>query len=54
MIIQGVNYCTKNGHEIDYELVRKIRPKCIEEMNGCGNCPKISYSLSISKKEEKP
>lgn len=32
------NICEKLGREIDYTLVKMIRPACIEQMNGCGNC----------------
>ena len=40
MEIQRFSWCTEYNHEIDYELVREMSPPCIEEMNGCGNCPK--------------
>ncbi len=32
------NWCTKLNREVDYTLVREIKPDCIQEKNGCGNC----------------
>ncbi len=36
--IEQKNMCMKFGKEIDYELVKVQKPKCIEENNGCANC----------------
>ena len=41
--IEGFNYCPIHSHEIDYELVREIKPLCIQMHKGCGNCPHIVY-----------
>ena len=50
--IEGYNYCSIHQHEIDYELVREIKPKCIEEHNGCGNCPRCVYITEMKVKNK--
>ncbi len=42
-IFAASHYCSVYEREIDVELVRVVRPECIEEMNGCGNCPHRRY-----------
>jgi len=41
--LSGKNWCLKFHKPIDYHLVKEIQPECIEEHNGCGNCPYIVY-----------
>lgn len=48
--IEGLNYCSKFNREIDYELVKTIKPECIVENNGCGNCKNCKYKLDIEYK----
>lgn len=39
----STHFCSVYDREIDYELVKVVRPRCIELMNGCGNCPNRRY-----------
>lgn len=50
--IEGYNYCPIHHHEIDYELVREIKPLCIKKRNGCGNCPCCVYISEIKVKNK--
>lgn len=34
-----IPWCSKLERPVDYDLVRIVKPTCIIEMNGCGNCP---------------
>lgn len=52
MSIEGYNYCPVHDHEIDYELVNKIKPFCIKMHNGCGNCPHCVYISEIKVKDK--
>ncbi|MDD3092043.1 MAG: hypothetical protein PHG80_10460 [Methanoregulaceae archaeon] len=47
----STHFCSVLGREIDYDLVRVVRPDCIEQMNGCGNCPNRRY-VTIRKVSE--
>jgi len=49
--IHQFNWCPEYNHIIDYELVKEMKPDCIAENNGCGNCPK-STSKEFSKTEK--
>ena len=40
----GMNWCPRYRHEIDYEFVKVLKPNCIDENNGCGNCPLVEYA----------
>ena len=50
LVTEGVNWCRKFRREVDYQLVKLERPPCIEEHNGCGNCPECKYKLSYQVK----
>ncbi len=54
MNIQGYNYCTVFDQPIDDDLVNIKKPKCIKEMNGCANCPKIGYKTEVNFISSKP
>ena len=41
--IEGVSWCRHFDRAIDHHLVKEDRPACIEERNGCGNCPESTY-----------
>jgi len=41
--IEGVSWCRRFDRAIDYRLVKIDRPPCIEEHNGCGNCPECGH-----------
>lgn len=43
----GGCYCKKHKHDIDYELVKVLKPNCIEDNNGCGDCPENIYNLEV-------
>uniref|UniRef100_A0A6M3X5Y7 Uncharacterized protein n=1 Tax=viral metagenome TaxID=1070528 RepID=A0A6M3X5Y7_9ZZZZ len=43
--ITQVNWCTRYNHEVDYELVHKMKPPCIKEHKGCGNCPNVERKV---------
>ena len=44
--VEGVPWCRHFDRAIDYRLVKEDRPPCIEEHNGCGNCPERTYLVS--------
>jgi len=46
--IEGMSWCRHFDRAIDYRLVKIDRPPCIEEHNGCGNCPECGYRASRS------
>lgn len=46
LVTEGVNWCRKFRRDVGYQLVKLERPPCIEEHNGCGNCPECEYKLS--------
>lgn len=46
--IGGANWCHRYNRAIDSRLVDIDRPPCIEEHNGCGNCPDRCYWMSRS------
>jgi len=46
----GINWCPRYRHEIDYELVKVLKPNCIDKNNGCGNCPLVEYGRFIISK----
>lgn len=46
--IEGMSWCRHFDRAIDYRLVKEDRPPCIEEHNGCGNCPECGYRASRS------
>lgn len=48
-MIEGKNICMKFNKNIDYELVKIEKPKCIEDNNGCGNCKYCKYLVEVSK-----
>ncbi len=50
--IEGYNYCPIHHREIDYKLVREIKPLCIKMHNGCGNCPCCVYITEIKVKDK--
>jgi len=43
--IEGVSWCRHFDRPIDHHLVKEDRPACIEERNGCGNCPESTYRV---------
>ena len=43
--IEGVSWCRHFDRPIDHHLVKEDRPACIEEHNGCGNCPESTYRV---------
>ena len=43
--VEGVPWCRHFDRAIDYRLVKEDRPACIEEHNGCGNCPESTYRV---------
>ena len=43
--IEGVSWCLHFDRPIDHHLVKEDRPACIEERNGCGNCPESTYRV---------
>ncbi|OQC69198.1 MAG: hypothetical protein BWX50_01040 [Euryarchaeota archaeon ADurb.Bin009] len=45
---EGMSWCRHFDRAIDYRLVKIDRPPCIEECNGCGNCPECGYQVSRS------
>ena len=43
--IEGVSWCRHFDRPIDHHLVKEDWPACIEERNGCGNCPESTYRV---------
>ncbi len=43
--IEGMSWCRHFDRPIDHHLVKEDRPACIEERNGCGNCPESTYRV---------
>ena len=43
--IEGMSWCRHFDRPIDHRLVKEDRPACIEERNGCGNCPESTYRV---------
>jgi len=43
--LEGCAWCLHFDRAIDYRLVKIDRPPCIEERNGCGNCPESTYRV---------
>lgn len=43
--IEGKNWCKILDMPIEVELVCDIKPPCIEEKNGCGNCENSEYRV---------
>ena len=46
--LEGCAWCLHFDRAIDHRLVKEDRPPCIEEHNGCGNCPECGYQVSRS------
>ena len=43
--LEGCAWCLHFDRPIDHRLVKEDRPACIEERNGCGNCPESTYRV---------
>ena len=43
--VEGASWCRHFDRAIDHHLVKEDRPACIEERNGCGNCPESTYRV---------
>ena len=43
--LEGCAWCLHFDRPIDHHLVKEDRPACIEERNGCGNCPESTYRV---------
>ena len=43
--LEGCAWCLHFDRPIDHHLVKEDRPACIEEHNGCGNCPESTYRV---------
>ena len=54
--IDGVNWCEKYHHEIDYDLVHSIAADCEEKKkyHGCARCPHSTYRIFRDKMQIDP
>jgi len=42
---EGGSWCPVYKRFIDNILVNEKAPPCIQENNGCGNCPRVEYKV---------
>ena len=42
---EGGSWCPVYDTFIDNQLVNETKPDCIQERNGCGNCPDVAQAV---------